>query len=422
MTIAFQQFPEPNVYVADGSLHITEFTETDPDVVSAVEQGDDPSQSVRTLLRLGAQSVKLANTRLDADVLGATVEKLTKNVEGSVGSAVENLQATAKHLLDGDSGTIPSAFKGFKSDLERMLGDKFDPDSKKGILNQFEKVLAEGGQAQAAKIGRLLDPTSPDSPLNRWRDEIVKVVKAETEDVAKQVHELGERIAGATAGQAAEKAMFNKTTLKGTKFEDVLHEVIESIAHGHCDVAVQTGHETGADGTRKGDEVVTLDPDGTRGVLVNVVYEVKDKKVGVRKILEELDLAMSNRQATVGIAVFGSEEHAPTKIPFTQYGTKAILVIDKDEPDPGLVRLAYLWSSWVAKRHLTESDEDTVDLGRIESLVEEARRALQRITTIKRSHSTARKSIDEAGGQLDSLQTEVASVLDQLESEIDTAA
>ena len=76
---------------------------------------------------------------------------------------------------------------------------------------------------------------------------------------------------------------------------------------------------------------------------------------------------------------------------------------------------------WVAKRELA-SDTNEVDAARVESLIDEARRVLQRATTIKKCHTTARKSIDDATSQVDALAAEIASVLDELDGEVAKAA
>ncbi len=51
---------------------------------------------------------------------------------------------------------------------------------------------------------------------------------------------------------------------------------------------------------------------------------------------------------------------------------------------------------------------------------EEARRALERSTTIKRSHTQAKKGIDQAGQQVASLVTEVRDTLEALASQLET--
>jgi hypothetical protein len=421
MTATLFTSPEPSVVVNDGTLYVNGFTETDDAVVGAVAAAEDGVAEVRRLLRLGAQVDRLSGTTLDVEVLNSTVDKLRGTFESTVDTAVEGIQSSAKAMLDPATGELPQTLAAFKGQFESMLGTSFDPDSRKSILGKFDEVMRAAAEEQTAKVSRLFDTSAPDSPLNRLRDEVAKTVKAETATVAKQVGELSERLAVQAATAATQKEMANKTTAKGFTFEDVLHGLVEGNAVAHQDLAAQTGRDQGSSGTLRGDEVVTVNPEETRGLAANIVFECKDKKLGLKKILDELDGAMANRDASVGIAVFASADIAPIGVPFAPYGNKAILVLDKEDPDPSAVRLAYMWGRWVAKRELAGKD-DAVDLARVESLLDDARRALQRATQMKKCHTTARKSIDEATAQVEGLVAEVTAALDDLCAEVGKAA
>lgn len=423
MSTALFASPEndPSAVVNNGTLYMNNITETDPTVVAAVEAAEDGVAEVRRLLHLGAQVDRLSGTTLDVEVLNSTVDRLTGTFETTVDTAVEGIQSSAKALLDPNMGELPRALASFKGEFEALLGTSFDPDSKKSIVGAFDDVMRKAAEEQTAKVSRLFDTSAADSPLNRLRDEVAKTVKAETGAVVKHVQELSERIAVQAATAATQKVMENKTTAKGFRFEDVLHALVEENAIPHQDVALQTGRDQGSAGTLRGDEVVTVNPEETRGLAANIVFECKDKKLGLKKILDELDGAMTNRDASVGIAVFASAELAPIGVPFAPYGNKAILVLDKEDPDASAVRLAYMWGRWVAKRELAGKD-DAVDLARVESLLDDARRALQRATQMKKCHTTARKSIEEATAQVEGLVAEVSAALDDLCAEVGKAA
>ena len=65
------------------------------------------------------------------------------------------------------------------------------------------------------------------------------------------------------------------------------------------------------------------------------------------------------------------------------------------------------------------SDETTeVNFNRIESLIDDGRRALDRISTVRRYHTSARKCIDQATGQVGELASELEVVLDTIANEI----
>ena len=125
--------------------------------------------------------------------------------------------------------------------------------------------------------------------------EIVKTVKDEAADIGKQVRDLHEMITTAAAAESATRKVFDLTSQKGFKFEDVLHELINEEAVHFGDVAIQVGTELGLVGSKKGDETVILNPEDTRGAAVNVVWEAKTARESLRKILDELGNAMANR-------------------------------------------------------------------------------------------------------------------------------
>jgi hypothetical protein len=351
-------------------------------------------------------------SKLDLD---NTIEQLTSSVEVTVDRAVEGIATTAKGLLDSENGQLPRALAEFRVQFEAMLGESFNPDSKKSLISKFEAVMQTAAEEQTKRLSRALDPHAPDSQVGRLRAELIKTVKDETAGLADRVAEVREVITSA----AAAKAMFDKTCLKGAKFEDMLHELINSQAVHYGDVATQVGKEYGAFGTQKGDEVVTINPEETRGASVNIVWEAKTTGLGLRKILDEVEQAMENRDASVGIAVFGNFDIAPIKVPFVPYGERAVLVIDKDDPDESAVRLAYMWARWVARRRLGENNA-SIDTDKIETLISDTIRALQHASQVRKGHTMARKGIEEAGEHLDTMTREIKATMDELRSEIES--
>ena len=167
-------------------------------------------------------------------------------------------------------------------------------------------------------------------------------------EVRKDVAELSEKI----AVTEAVAPVLELTTGKGFKFEDVLDACVSRIAAQHGDVAEHVGTETGVAGTQKGDEIVTLNPDDASGYEARFALEAKSRKLTMRNTLKELDDALENRDALAAIAVFTTQEQAPTSVPFHYAGNKAIVVLDKEGLDDAALRLAYMWARWVVRRDL----------------------------------------------------------------------
>jgi hypothetical protein len=150
------------------------------------------------------------------------------------------------------------------------------------------------------------------------------------------------------------------------------------------------------------------------------VLEAKARKLPLRKIIAELDEALENREACAAVAVFDSQDHAPTSVPFHIVDeNKAITVFDSDD---GALKLAYMWARWIARRDCGAGAGDAIDAERIRARIEEAQRALGRHSTIRRAHSTAKKAIEQASGEVGALVADVEAALTALEAELDDAA
>lgn len=416
--------PHPDgsrVTVHDGVVYIDAFVENDLDLVAALTSAEDPAATLHDVLALGSRVLRVAQARLDADVIRGEVDKLTTAFAGTVTTAVDNIAATSARLLDAESGELPTALTAFRAQVEELLGDAFDPDSRSSLLSRIEQAYLKVGEDQLHAFRRLINPEAEDSPLHRWRTEIITQVREQSTTIAEEVRKLADKVIVQQAAERAAAEARELTTAKGFTYEDQLHELIESVAVVHGDLAEQTGRERGVDGTQKGDEVVLLNPEDTRGIAARAVFEVKDTKLGLTKTFEELDAAMANREATVGIAVFSSQRKAPTAEPFVPFDCKAILVVDKDDPDRGAVRLAYTWARWMVRRQLATS-ESNLNLDRIEGLLDDAKRELTRVSAVRRALSTATKKIGEAGGEVNVMTDNLHGLLDALCEEIGDSA
>ena len=401
------------VTITGSVLRLDGFEERDPEVVNFVAAADDEESAVHRVFQTGARALALAQTTIDANLVQAQFDGMTHQFDGTLGQTVEAVSKLTENLLDEETGELTRALQQFRRQLDDLLGETFDEDSKKSALGKLDRILDEASKRQVDAIKRVVDPDDPESPLGRHRQEIVKAVKDVGESLAKAVTDVSEKIA-VTRVQAE---MAEKSAGKGFVFEDVVHEAVSRVAGAHGDLAEQVGHLPGACGMKSGDEVITLSLDDTRGVCVRIVAEIKDRRLGQKSTFEELDRAMANREAFVGIAVFSRQEHAPSTEPFSFWGPYGIVVLDKDELDDAALRLACLWARWMARRQLADESGD-VSLDRVASLVEEARRALDRVSTIRRCHTSAAKRISEATVQVDELAEEVEIALDAIAKEI----
>jgi hypothetical protein len=109
--------------------------------------------------------------------------------------------------------------------------------------------------------------------------------------------------------------MAGKVSSKGMMYEAELGVALETCFAPHQDVLEATGASAGIADDKVGDFVAELNPTETGGRVLRVVVEAKDRPLSMPKALAELDAAMLNRDAVVGVLVFRSQRLAPIASP-----------------------------------------------------------------------------------------------------------
>lgn len=402
------------ITVNGNEVFIDSFVTRDPDVVDAISDADDMHAATHACLTIGARALKVTSASVDANLIENAVGTITTGLDETVQSALRAVEQTTAQFFAED-GTVNEAMQAFKRQLDEQLGSAFDPNSKKSIVASFETVITESAERQRRAMAGLLDPTDEASPLHRMRREMTTSMRDHQESLSKLINELSERI----AVQAKGEEMIDLTTLKGLSFEDLVHDMLCPLAALYGDTAEQTGRAKGLAGSGKGDETVTLNPDDTGPVPGIIALEMKDTRLSWPQVTAELDAAAENRAAQAAVLVFASQEQAPTSVPFHFSNDRAIVVLDKADPDPYVLRLAYLWGRWVVRRSLQTVESDELDRERVRGLIERGTAALKKARTIKGAHTAAKKEIERAQAHVEDLTAEVQSSLDQLAVEID---
>jgi hypothetical protein len=396
------------VLVADGVVYVRELEEHDDEVARIVAEADDPVAAASSCLRIGARALRAAHVSVDVDVIERSFTELEHRFETRVTAAVDEIARSTAELLDEDDGALTGTLGAFRGELEGLLGDTFDADSRSSVLAKIEELVL-------GTMRGLITPEVDDSPIGRLRKELVDTVQREVSDVAEEVRRVTEHLGILDATEE----VYEQTTGKGFDFEDLVDECVSTLAASHGDLAETTGTTKGATGSQVGDEVVTLNRDDTFGCDACFTIEVKNRKLNLRSTLAELDEAMGNREAHAAIAVFRSQEQAPTAVPFMYSDDKAIVVLDPDDFDDSALRLAYMWARWTVRKQLAATDEgEGIDVERVRCLLDDASRALERHATIKRAHTAARKGIEMAADQVEALVHESREALEELETEL----
>ena len=409
-----RSIPRHEVAIDGNRVVISNLEEHDAELAAFVGGATDRVEATHQCLRLGARAARAVQLTVDTSLIERRFDDMQSRFDRQLNLAVESVSDTTRDLLDADEGALAVALDRHRSSLETLLGTTFDPDSKKSVIALFDEVMRRANEAQRDAVRQMVSIDRDDSPLGRMKRELTVELRDRLREVKGDLKEISEKIA-VTEAVAPVIAL---SSAKGASFEESLDACLCRIAAEHGDLAERTGNDLGSAATKKGDEVVTLSRDDTSGGLGRIAFEAKTQRLNMRATMAELDAAIANRDAQAAVAVFSDQTLAPTAVPFQYFDNKAIVVLDKDGTDDAALHLAYMWARWVTRRTVCGEAGADFDVERAGRLIDDARRAIERATTIRGSHTKARSAIEQAGLQLDELADAVSRALRELAEEL----
>jgi hypothetical protein len=369
---------------------------------------------VERALRIGLLALQDAGVTVNVDVVRGEFEKLLQRTEQANERATQALEQSLRlNFADGD-GRLPRTLERFLGDrgaMRSMVDELFDESKRDSAIGRIGGMLERYFDGDASKLAQLLDPTRLNSPMHQFRREIDEGFRA--------VQERLTSIEAAAAARGAERA---RSAAKGTDFEDLLESLLADQARGSGDLLDRTGNEPGATmKSKKGDFVLTVNPDMTRGAEVRVVIEAKDRKMSGREMREELREAKTNRSACVALVVF-TPAHAPSGIaPFDVRSGDVYCVIDPDAPEPATLEAAVRLARLMAVASLREHEAE-VDAAAINAALLGIREQLEVVKALKSQLTSISGAATNVSLGLDRMREGIVSQVIAAEAEIRSLA
>lgn len=322
------------------------------------------------------------------------VRKLTNTSED-----VREIQKVAQEV----KATLEEAGEGAFEDLEKLLERQTDENRPEALVTLLKSKLVNSLRTE-------LDPMKENSPFHQ---------------IAKQLMTLLAQNAAADAT----KAQYDNSREKGIDFEALLDQLIQKEAAVHADDALFTGDTAASSGEKVGDEVVTLKLKDTSGIPLRVVWEAKtdakfvDTKGRLKRdqVAIELNKAITNREAECGIFVADSRKVNLEVQPEWQEfeGNKLAIILDHDNPDQRIIRMAYLWSRAKALESLAPEDSD-LDIEAIKRTLNDFQRQIDSLSNLKRHHTSAAKGIEAAVAFVGELEGQLEAIMNNLNKLMET--
>lgn len=364
----------------------------------------------------------LANFNTSQQQLIAFVDLLNfaVYVKGLAGSTLEteNVKKSAEMLVQSLNGTVATVTQTIESETNKLI----HPET--GVIAQkLREAAGSINDENEAVLKALLSPADPASPIGQLKTNIATSLNTHVDGLKTDISKVLELVNQFIGSQKTKKELYVKSREKGGDLEEILDAMIQREATAHGDDARYTGDTAAPSGKNVGDEVVTLKLDDTGNKVINIVWEAKTdntfkdakNRLKMDKVARELNEAISNREAVCGIFVSDALglnlDVQPVWKEFE--GNKLVIVLDPEDPDERLVRMAYLWARSYALRAIAPEDAE-YDVEAIERVINSLEREFNTLRQLKAAHTPIKENIEKAQRFVDDFEENINKMLSEL--------
>jgi uncharacterized protein DUF2130 len=367
-------------------------------LVSEREQaGADPVKIVVDAIEIGARV-------LDREQAGANAEYV-KTEFGKVSKEVEHaFTDKAREVAEFFGTKVDEVFGPDNGQLAGELEKLFSDGSSASVQNRVRELVAELLAKSREDLVRQFSTADGSNPLADFKDGTIRQLEAAEQRQHRTQQALLERMAELEKQLTAlrlEKEKLEELdeerergSAKGRTFEEQVAEALDAIALAQGDVAEAVGDTPGPAG-KTGDVVSAIG--ACQGpALGRIVFEAKDRKLSKPKALEELDRAMSERDADFAVLVVPSDEELPAALqPLREYhGDKLVVTLSPDGGSALALEVGYRLAR--ARVLMRRAAGDEINAEAVRDTVQRAVQAMEEVRRVKSQLTGAKTNIDKA--------------------------
>jgi hypothetical protein len=367
----------PRIHVLANAVLVERLAIHDERAVALVrarsEAGEDLPALISEALEIGARVLDREQGEANAEWMRAEFEKSSREVEASF---AEKARAVAEFF----DKRVEQVFGAENGQLAKELARLFGDGSSEAVQHQLRQVMGEAAGRMREDLLKQFSSADGNNPLADFKAGTMAAMRRAAEQQDLSLKAMGEQLAGlrlevhklqAEKEKLAEVAAeHERSTAKGRPYEEAVFEAIDAIAAAQGDDCDAVGDQLGTGG-RKGDVLIGLD--GCAGPpRGRIVIEAKTAQVGRKRALEELDAAMTQRDAQYGVWVVPSVDLLPAKTSELREinGDKMFAVYDPEDGSRLMLEVAYKLAR--ARVLMARGETGAVDAGALQTEVERA--------------------------------------------------
>ncbi len=398
-----------------------------------------------TVARVGAGRVRLAGLEVEDRVLADLLDRRPREqwddlvrralsvgarglVDMGLGLDIDEIDGRVRTTLESIAAEAQACTRDAIAAAERAFAEHLDPDLRTSLV---ARALADLGATRDDLIARL-DPAASGTPTGRFIGELTALLGPQGQLEATLRQALDPEADGSALGRLARSidgrlcelrdavmresgrsAEAERGTVKGLEFEDRVEGFLRVTARSWGAVVDRLGREPGRLGAEcvVGDFVVAL-ADGRR-IVVEAKNAARIGLTGRNGILDELDRALSNREADFAICVSAQDAFPAEVGSFGVYGNRALVV---DDGDGSLLTVALRWAQ--AASAAAAGNAERLDTAVVLERMERLRGLAQRFSTAKRALTEVRASVEGVRDHLDAMRSDLLDLVEDVVREV----
>jgi cell division protein ZapA (FtsZ GTPase activity inhibitor) len=373
-----------------GSKFNNKIDELQESVLATVEKNFDPAES-KSYTRQINDFFEQQRRELQSVVRDAAASISKEKVE--LGKLIES------SFDADDKGSHLSKLIERISTFEKEIEQKFDPGVRSSVISKLNDKL-ESIFSDSGTLSKILDERlsvgNPNSPLVKFKEDIRKEIVGLREELARQTSAL----------ETKEEAM-QKSPEKGYAFEDVVFDLLQTVAKQDADIVADVSTEQGETKRKSGDFTYDVSKLSKR-----IVIEAKSRNItSVKNAITSLNESMQNRGAEYGIFVVESEDQLQKQIGiWNEYPDNKIIT------HSALLEVAVK----VAKARLALEQAESIDVNvnEIRIYLGKVIDTLKKLSTIKKQVTAIKGSGDSIEKNADEIQSEIKEYVGMIDSEL----
>lgn len=380
------------------SLTIHELEVQDEDVVTFLtdQSPSERKELLRRAVQVGVTAMKLMDTTQDIEF----VERRLSDLEDDLGQEVNEFKQELEEKVgdEGDLETVLDEHVGDDGKLWEQIEEAFDEDGP--FVDRLEEELGKDGE----KIKKALHPETEGTPTNH----LLNFMERRFDSIQEKLVE-----------QETRQEIRNETYYKGEDFEDTVENILEDMVRQTNATVEYTGETEGAmEGRDAGDFVIELGETDQR-----VAIEAKTMYQSTSDIKEEMTDVIPNRGADYGIYVVDQLDNVPEKKVgwFEEIDNEFVVIAlsedNRDEVEPGFLRIAYNWARLRALQSHADIGEE-FDAEKLQSELGEIEDSVGRFSTIKGHCTEIEKSKNRIEEELSEIERDVKERLGEISAEL----